>query len=333
LPRESWEIPSDPYFTGIMIGQMHRPHGKIRCVTWYQAGVGAFGDPDGWEKRVVQRFDEEGRCVETEAWAMGVQEDRRIVDLGSVSRPPQNTYWFLAHGSCERTRLVRDDRGRARAVIREDLNHLGLLWEGSRSRVAKEYERDAWGRVREATSYRSDGAPEERHRWNYDSVGRVHVHESEHCKRDEGYREEFEYGADDRLRATVMSVAGGEPSRRSEYSYDADGRLESQSERIGGVECWTMACTYGANGRLAVRVTSDRRIDAGRNRPRSTLLVETFDGIDRPLTRELRDARGRVLERGEWTYKDDERGNWVLKSHTGTTNPEIDVRRIIEYAE
>jgi hypothetical protein len=198
----------------------------------------------------------------------------------------------------------------------------------------KEYEYDPSGRVREAVQYGRDGSPEHRQRWTYDLHGRVRDHRSDSCRSGSEYREGFLYFPNGLVRARIVSVEGEPPNHRTDYLYDSVGRVLCQSETRDGQECWSMSCTYDSDGRLAIRHVSDRRLDPSRNRPRSIQIEETFAGIDRPLTREVRDPSGRILETGRWNYVDDNRGNWIEKWSTGKTEDGgVNVMRVIEYAD
>jgi hypothetical protein len=329
-------IAADPYFNGNMLGLMPRPKGRLKRVTWF--GNNGFGgldmDPPGWEKRVVQAFDDAGRCIELEEWEMGELNVRHACRPLPTGEPGAPITWESGwRGACWRTEHRRNASGRLHETVWAPLDANGTHPTGADPLRRWTYEYDPAGHLTnqriEDQQCRLLSAEE----WRYDPRGRVS--EQVDCTLTWGpCTQEFEYDDRDRVQVEVVTYPGQEPLR-VEYRYEAESaRVAWMRVCRGGIREQEVACRYDSDARLIERATEEFQLEPQPGSPRSRSIVEIFGGEDRPLLREVFGKDGRVLERTCTSYVDDSRGNWTHKtSISGATSGEFTVWRRIEYAD
>ena len=343
-PPERWSLAEDPYRDGCCIGDMYLPKGRLKSVTFHHDAPWSTEDPPGWEKRAVLRFDESGRCVETETWTMGTHEfsARVVTDPATGTERLFLWSWFEDQRRWDgrASEIVRDDQGRPTAKV-----HVPWKSDGSGPWVS-----EAW--VQE--EYRTDGSGSVVQRlWLGDawqpSIPNLPVLQV--CRRDSKGRvlqvlcgreeeslavlEEYEYDA----RGNVVSAryAGVLPRWfTTSYRYDSRDRMIASTWAADGMVTKSATYEYSEDDRLVARSTCElgpHLSFAGQGRIQRE---ETLEGIDRPLTSVVWNEEGREISRVRWTYEDDSRGNWVRKTFelTGLRGPdEYHVLRLIEYAD
>jgi len=173
--------------------------------------------------------------------------------------------------------------------------------------------------------------------WDYDAAGRVVRSHSEFCPRRPGFTYTFEYDSSSRVIAQTLSTDGEVTRERTEITYGDAGDVLITRDLICGatrLPCSMILCVYDSDRKLASRHTLNLQIGPRTGRTGAERIDETFDGIDRPRTLTLRDLGGRTLSQTHWTYENDSRGNWIMKTANGddrTTGPSV-LRRI-EYQD
>jgi hypothetical protein len=337
-PNPAREIPApilrstgfevDPYTNGLSIGAMYRPHGAFRRVSWFEDSgfSGSPDDPPGWEKRVVETFDNHGRCVEIENWAMGFRESRTRVDPDTQDETAAGARWDYAKpAKCWRSQCVRDELGRPIATEEVPFDIDGRNPSGAPSRLLYEFTYDHAGHVESATSYSEKGEPTREQSWRYDEAGRVCEHNSRYLPAGPEVKWEYAYDQLGRV-ATVLCVVRSEPAtHRTDFEYEGSSDLVCHwIETLGEHVERDRRCEYDTDHRLIARYTCE-----GRKRT-----VEMMDGVDRPLSREVHDEQGQPLESIKFRYEDDDRGNWTQKTEINVfAGKRGSVLRRIEYAD
>jgi hypothetical protein len=329
LPRASTWIPGDSYEARTEIGPLHNPAGKVRRVTWYVPNRPEFqenGRPKPWSKRVVQDFDEAGHCVGIERLSGYLREYREF------ARSPSGSMWEHEEWAGDYPdrwleETLTDPTGRpvARLLITLDIH--GLPHSGYRPFLVSEWQYDESGRCCRELRYGGPCGTEVAREWSYDDQGRIE-------RVTDGWSylptaTKFDYDVGGRLTARTERKRGDPTTYRTEFDHDEEGRLVRSVDRVNGYLTGRVALAYGPDGKLIFRQKLDARFGAPSSRSE-----ETFDGIDRPIHREVFDARGRVTSRMSWTYDDDLRGNWIRKrcrADIGACG--VDVGREIEYAD
>jgi YD repeat-containing protein len=328
VPQARGWIPADPCESGTELGALYRPKGRVRSVTWFQAvpEEARRSVKRDWEKRVVQRFDDEGLCVEVERWCCGARVSSRIArsPTGSV-REFEQSWGHPLFENPWREENVCDRTGAKIGLVRIPLALVGREVSDPLPWIAARWEYDETGRCLRETRFDEALWPCSIRRWHYDDCGRIdrvvdHAGSSQESR-------EYEYDEEGRTTAMTSRGPGDRAVRRSRFDYDVLGRLSRTAEQVDGTVTRSVVFGYGEDGRLVRRETQSFSLDGP-----GSLDVETFEGIDRPLTREVRGPRGQVLARGRWSYEDDERGNWIVKRCPGITDGP-DAMRAIEYAD
>jgi len=309
LPRAEWISTLGPIRTPFGV-DLHRPKGRVRSVRWYiDSGFGGPNDPEGWELRYVEEFDDDGRCVDSQEWLMGSLESRwiaapRCADLATAVE------W-----SCTSViDLFRDESGRVESRV---TTHWDRAHAGSGSGDLQRFAYDSKNRPSSRSRMVLEGAVSATY-WAYDDRDRVVMarHELDTSRRTEW----FEYDSESHVIGWESRDDRDPTVRRSDLEYDSRGFLVRRCDSIDGQACGWIEYEHADDGRLLARRSYPGRV------------FETFDGIDRPLTRQiLTDNLNSSWI--DWHYVDDERGNWIRKVPSGIADYGEDVWRVIEYAD
>jgi hypothetical protein len=342
VPLATAAIPADPFHNGNMLGDLYRPEGSVRSVTWFQKpGMGwIWGDPDGCERRVVQRFDDDGRCIEVEEWEMGACLFRRDAHLARAGAPAYMLEWRFelnrgqTTSECRRVDDLLDCAGHILATIETPVSDSGIPLSVGTQHVVATYECDRLGRVLRATDFKENGEPQRAREWFYTPDGRVARAHSQWLPTGPKLTEDFGYDLHGRVCVRLASVNGDPAAYRDEDEYDDAGNHCAARELVGDHLERSVEYEYSASARLIARHTIEPRADPHRGREKPQRTDETFEGIDRPLTREVHSLDGSSASIERWTYKPDSQGNWIQRNAAPECGPAaISIWRVIEYAE
>ena len=329
---------SDPYHNGTLIGLMHRPHGKLRRVVWFlESGFNPLpSDPPGCERRVVQVFDDQGRCVELEQWSMGLREARKILRKGKDEGSEEMVVWEDRRPPiCWKRELRRDREGVRVEQLRLPMQLDGKTPTGEPASAWWDQHYDSQRRLVRDVGYAKDNVWLQRE-WGYDDLGRVDLHLRTDCAFGPTSRTSYEYDAEGRVQRTTttgMSWPAPVPIR-SEYEYDGvSRRLVRQRRYLGDFLNHEQTYHYDDEGALIARVTLELLVDPLRGRKRPQVEVETFAGEDRPLTSDVYELGHGPIRSTRFKYEDDDRGNWVRKAEYTSKGSGQAIRRTIEYAD
>jgi hypothetical protein len=339
-PEGRWELAGNPYNDGSCIGAMYIPNGRLRSVSFYHDGHGSSDDPPGWEKRAVLRFDETGRCVETETWMAGTQYFRSGLLTDPATGVERLLAWIWYEDEemwcCDAHEILRDLTGRpvARLIVPWRLDGSGP--SGVEDRIQEEYQTDDRGRVIQKLMF-SDShllASPVLNVCRRDSEGRA----LEVLRGRDGSLEVFEKFAYD-TRGNVISevyTTWCQKQFSGRYRYDTQGRMIASTWATDDVITRSVSYQYAEDGRLVARSTCESERPMSSPDQRTLFTEETLEGIDRPLTCVVWDEKGREISKVRWTYEGDSRGNWIKKSFqtTGLRRPDdYHILRRIEYAD
>jgi hypothetical protein len=336
VPDPSWSMPKplhafdvDPYETNNSFGPMYAPKGKLSCVTWYESGFGGHGDdPPNWHKRVTQRFDDANKCVEIETWWMGELESRERFCAATANDTAHQLYWGYREMDCGRLDAVVDDTGRLAAVLLTPMESDGKRPSGGTQRLSQGCEYDLQGKLAQSTSFAPDGSVWYFVRWSYDAAGRIAEVRYEYTH----WTRRLEYDTRSRV-IRAWTLKDHSPSiERLEFQFDENDRLLASRDIIDGETTEFAQYTYSPGGKLIARQTSHTWRDEFRG---GDCVEETFDGIDRPMSRDIYDEHGKLRYLSRWAYENDSRGNWVLQLESLVAGwpPGPVTWRKIEYAE
>ena len=336
VPDPTWSVPKppqpfdvDPYETNNNFGPMYAPKGKLRSVVWYEGGWGRhYGeDPPDYNKRVAQRFDDSGRCIEIETWFMGDLESRTTYCSAKPGDPAHLLYWPDRNRRTARRDAILDASRRLVGLLAASVDADGSRPLGGAEQLTSECEYDPQGRLTQSTNFTPDGSVGSFIRWTYDAAGRI----SEVRYDSTRWTQKLEYDPQGRVIRAWTLTDNREPVERSEFAYDERGRLLISRQVIDADTTEFSEYTYCAQGKLIARQT----LETSRSEfPDGDCLDETFDGIDRPLSSDLYDDRSRLRFSSRWTYEDDSRGNWIKKFSAGAHAAAVaEIWRKIEYAD
>jgi hypothetical protein len=338
VPGREWTLGGNPYFTGSDIGAMYLPSGRIRRVSWYEeSGLGGLGnDPPGWEKRTVLVFNDAGQCVEVEEWAMGLLEFRTVLQAVGSSPGQRGISWILHEPvRCTMSEAVRDSGGHQITTLVTPWTPDGVGPSGGDPSTTAEYGYDAAGRVLWETI--PNGylpGTSSRREWWYDRAGRIRVRSSQLSERGQRHTDTFDYDEQGRIRARSFRSDGESTEYGWEFEWDLRGRMIEDCSTIDGRISSTTSYRYAEDGRLVSRSSFEFNRPLARPYERTLHTEESFNGIDRPLTREVWDQKDRRIETTQWTYQEDSHGNWTRKTpHQIGINREFGILRVIEYAD